>query len=124
MSATSISAFTLSRKYSTAFAATSAAFIWNPNGVLSSTAGTGGGPRGGRRRSADDPTPGLGALEGRGWFPAGGCARRTLQIELRSPDAGHGAVDELRLPSVVPPEADPQLVEVGDVVPDPLVPVG
>ena len=45
MSATSISAFTLSRKYSTAFAATSAAFIWNPNGVLSSTAGTGGGPR-------------------------------------------------------------------------------
>src|SRR2546421_3140902 len=45
MSATWISAFTLSRKYSTAFAATSDAFIWNPKGVLNRTAGTGGGPR-------------------------------------------------------------------------------
>jgi hypothetical protein len=52
---------------------------------------------------------------------AGDRARRALHPELRRPDGGDVGLEELRLPPVGPRHPDPQLVEVGHVVPHPLV---
>ncbi len=47
-----------------------------------------------------------------------------LDVQLGRPESGHVALEELGLASIGPSEPDADLVEVGDVLPHPLVAVG
>ena len=82
-----------------------------------------GGRLGVVRLGRDVPAARLDVLERHRAVPADQRAGRALHVELGPPDGGDVALEELGLPPVRPRHADAELVVIGDVVPDALVPV-